>query len=600
MSALGSQSAAIPRGTGDGPRPLSFPQERLFLLDRLMPGLSAYNVPTLVRVRTALDPELLGRALNTIVARHEILRTTLGLADGAPVQEVRAAGEVELLVSDLHEVPEAEREARAHELLGEFARRPFDLAEDVLLRAALVHMSADEDRLLIVLHHIGSDHVSSGILFAELDAIYGALAAGSEPQLPELPIQYADFAQWQREQLTGSQLDELLEYWNTQMAGAPDRLDLPADHPRPSVQSYAGRLREFTITAGLAQPLRELARAEGVSMFMLLLAAFQTLVHRYTGVEDLVIGAPSSGRHYEETANLLGFFSNTLALRTDLSGDPAFTELLARAKMTTLEAQIYQELPFEKLVETLNPERSQSYSPIFQVLLGYDVAPAHAPTLGGSEVEQLPIPDWAWARFDLSIVVREVPDGSLRAQLEYATDLFDASTIERLIGHYTTLLAAVAEDPTVPLSRLPMLSASERQLMLEDWNDTARTYDRRCLNELFSDQAERAPDAIAVVSGTERLTYGELDVRSNQLARSLIEAGVQAGSLVGIGLERSVDLLVAMLGVLKTGAAYVPDRPDVSAPAPGVHARRRTGSGAAHAGALPRRGGPARRHGHLR
>jgi amino acid adenylation domain-containing protein len=526
-----------------------------------MPGLAAYNVPTLVRVAATLDEDLIKAALDTIVARHEILRTTIGLIDGAPAQEVSAQGEVELAVSDLRSLRGQEREADAQKLLGAFARRPFDLSNDVLLRGALVHLGPDEDLLLVVFHHIGSDHVSSSILFKELDEIYTAMSTGREPELPALPIQYADFARWQREQLEETQLEELLDYWSSQLAGAPERLDLPSDRPRPANQSYRGKLHEFTIGPELAQPLRAQSRRHRVSMFMFLLAAFKTLLQRYTGIEDLVVGVPASGRHHEETAPLLGFFSNTLALRSDLSGDPTFAELLQRVKVTTLEAQAYQELPFEKLVEVLNPQRSQSYTPIFQVLLGYDVSPSQPPKLAGTVLEQLPIPGWEWSRFDLSIVLREQPDGSLHAQLEYATDLFDASTIERLVGHYMTLLSALSRDCDQPLSQLPILTGQERDLMITEWNATDRSYDRRCLHELVADQADRSPESIAVVSERDRLTYGELEARSNQLAHELIDAGAQPGGLVGICLERSVELLVSMLAVLKTGAAYVPIDP---------------------------------------
>jgi amino acid adenylation domain-containing protein len=561
MSSSGAPTSTIPKRTDDGPKPLSFPQERLFLLDRIMPGLPAYNVPTLVRVRRTLDAELIRRACELIVARHEILRTTITLIDGVPAQEVRPPGPFELTVSDLRSRSAGQRDTQAHDLLAELARRPFDLSCDVLLRAALVHVGCDEDLLLVVLHHIGSDHASSALLFAELDAIYTALAAGGEPELRELPIQYADFAEWQREQLAGTVRDELLEYWTNKLAGAPDRLDLPTDRPRPSAQSYRGELREFSIDPVTVASLRKLARHEGVSPFMVLLAAVNTLLHRYTGADDLVVGTPVSGRHYDEIAPLLGCFSNTLALRTDLSGDPSFAELLARVKATTLEAQVFQELPFEQLVATLNPERAQSHSPIFQVLLGFDVAPPAQPTIAGQVLEQLPIPGWQWSRFDLSIVLREAPDGSLHAQLEYSADLYDATTIERLMGHFSTLLSAAASDPRRRLSELPILTPAERVRMLVDWNATARAYDRRCLHEQFADQAEQRPDAIAVVAGEERISYSELDCRSNQLARELLRLGVGQGTLAGICVERSLELVVALLGVLKSGAAYVPIEP---------------------------------------
>jgi amino acid adenylation domain-containing protein len=560
MGAAGLEAGMISRQPDAGPAPLSSSQERLFLLDQIMPGQSAYNVPTLVRVPTTLDADLLRAALNAVVARHEILRTKIRLIDGVPVQEAAANAEVELTVADLRSAPSSDRRSEAERLLGDLARRSFDLAGDVMMRAGLVHLDQDEDLLLVVFHHLASDHASSALLFAELDELYSSLRDGVEPALAELPIQYADFARWQREQLKGSYLEELLDYWTRRLAGAPERLALPTDRPRPGVQSYEGQLCEFVVGAERAAPLRELARNQGASLFMVLLAAFQALVHRYTGVEDMVLGTPVSGRQREEIASLLGFFSNTLALRTDLSGDPTFAELLARVKMGTLEARAYQDLPFEKLVEVLNPERSQSHTPIFQVLFGFDVA-SPAATLAGCPVEQLPVPGWGWSRFDLSIVVRERHDGSLKAQLEYATDLFEASTIERLVDHYRTILAGVAAGPDQRLSELSILTPAERRQMLLDWNATATPYDDRPLHEQFAEQAARNPDAIAVADAQERISYGELERRSNQLARELVSQGVEAGALVAICMDRSVELLVAMLGVLRTGAAYVPIEP---------------------------------------
>jgi amino acid adenylation domain-containing protein len=560
MQASRPDAALITRQREDGPTPLSSPQERLFLLDRIMPGLAAYNVPTLVRVGATLDADLLRAALNAIVSRHEILRTRIRVIDGVPAQEAMPDAEVEFTVADLRSGPASDRSEEAERILGELACRSFDLSGDVLLRAGLVHVGQDEDLLLVVFHHVASDHASSALLFAELDELYSSLRDGTEPALPDLPIQYADFARWQREQLAGPEVDALLDYWTTRLAGAPPRLELPADRPRPSVQSYRGTLREFVLTPDQAAPLRELARREESTMFMVLLAGFEALIHRYTGAQDIVLGTPVSGRQHDETASLLGYFSNTLALRADLSGDPRFTELLARVKATTVEARAHQELPFERLVEALNPERNQSHSPIFQLLLGFDVAP-DPPTLAGCVLEELPVPGWQWSRFDLSIVLRELQDGSLRAQLEYATDLFDASTIERLIGHYKTILASAANGPEQRLSELPILSSGERVLMLVDWNATERDYDDRCLHEQFAEQAARRPEATAVATAEERISYGELDRRSRQLARELLGLGVREGMLVAICLDRSVDLLVAMLGVLRTGAAYVPIEP---------------------------------------
>jgi amino acid adenylation domain-containing protein len=561
MGTAGHPTHRIRKAPSDGPRPLSFPQERMFLLDRIMPGLSVYNVPTLVRVDGTLDAERLRQACEHVIERHEILRTTFDLVDGDPVQVLGPLAPFELTEVDLRAEPAEQREAKAEELLGEFATRPFDLGKDVLLRAALVHFSADEDRLMIVFHHMASDHQSGALFFRELDEIYSALAAGRSPALAPLPIQYADFAAWQREHLSGSNLQELVDYWAGQLARAPDRLDLPFDRPRPSAQTYRGKLREFTIGPELSEPLRELARRQGVSMFMLLMAAFKALLHRYTGVEDLVVGAPASGRHYEETSDLLGFFTNTLVLRSDMSEDQTFAELLDAVKLTTMEAQIYQELPFEKLVEALNPARAQSHSPVVQVLLGYDVAPAQEPTIAGARIAQLPIPGWEWSRLDLSIILRELPGGGLHAHLEYTTDLFDPATIERLIGHFRTVLEGVVRDPQQRISELPILTAQERRLMLVDWNDTAHEYDSRPVHVQIAEQVARTPDRIAVVDATERFTYAELQSRGHQLAHELVDAGVGRGSLVGILMDRQSPLMVSMLGVLHTGAAYLPIDP---------------------------------------
>jgi amino acid adenylation domain-containing protein len=557
-----AHAPAIPRREGAGERrPLSSAQERLFLLDRIMPGLGVYNVPTLVRVRTTLDEDVLRRAFEHVVGRHEILRTAIHLVDGEPVQEVMSRTDVDLTVADLRTAPEEGRAAEAERLLAQVAARSFDLGGDVLLRAALVHMGEDDDLLLVVFHHAASDHRSGAILFSELDRIYDALTAGAEPDLPELPVQYADFAGWQREQLQGQHLEELVGYWRGQLAGAPSRLDLPADRPRPAAQSYRGRLREFTLTADLADGLRALARRQRVSLFMVLLAAFDTLLHRYTGADDVVVGVPVSGRHQEELEPLLGYFSNTLAVRCDLAGDPTFSELLQRVRATTLEAQAFQELPFEKVVEAVNPERAQSHSPIFQVLFGFDVAPESQPAIAGTALERQPVPGWEWSRFDLSIICREVHEGGLRADVEWSTDLFDDETVERFLGHFETLLSAVGEDPERRLSELPVLTAPEVEDLVVGRNATAAPYDVRPLHELVSEQAAGAPDAVAVVDAQERLTYGELDRRANRLAHHLREVGVEPHGFVGLCLDRTVDLLVAMLGVLKTGAAYVPVEP---------------------------------------
>ncbi len=560
MCAARADAATIRRQQDDGPAPLSFPQQRLFLLDQIMPGSSAYNVPTLYRIDATLDEHKLRQAFECVVERHEIVRTTIKLVDGSPVQEVNAAARFELETTDLRQASLPDPDDRARAILGELVARPFDLSHDLLLRAALVHVRDGEDLLLVILHHMASDHQSGGLLFAELDEAYAAIEQGRPIELPPLAVQYSDFARWQRANLDGEALQEQIDYWTERLLGAPERLELPADRPRPSAQSYRGSWHEARIGAPQAAPLRELAHREGVSLFMTLLSGFKALLHRYTGAEDLVVGTPVSGRHYDEIAPLLGFFSNTLALRTDLSGDPSFAELLGRVRETMLGGLAHQELPFEKLVEVFNPERARSHSPIFQVLFGYDIVSSRQRSLAGASAEQVPVPGWESARFDLSIIVHDLPDGALHLNIGYA-DVFDGSTIERLVGHLQTLLEAAAHDPGQPLSRLPLLTAQERRTMLTDWNATRRPYQRVCLHELFAEQAARTPEAVAVLAESGQLTYGELERRSNHLAHDLIAAGVAAGGLVGMCLERSLELPVAMLAVLKAGAAYVPIDP---------------------------------------
>jgi amino acid adenylation domain-containing protein len=560
MCAARAEAATIEREQDDGPAPLSYPQQRLFLLDRIMPGSSAYNVPTLYRIDATLDEHKLRQAFQCVVDRHEIVRTTIRLVDGSPIQEVSPAARFELEATDLRQAALADPDSRAQEILGELVGRPFDLACDLLLRAALLHVRDGEDLLLVVLHHMASDHQSANLLFAELDEAYAAIEQGRPSELPPLAVQYSDFARWQRANLDGERLQEQIDYWTDRLAGAPERLELPADRPRPSAQSYRGSWHEATIPAHEATPLRELASREGVSLFMVLLSGFKALLHRYTGVEDLVVGTPVSGRHHEEIAPLLGFFSNTLALRTDLAGDPSFAELLGRVRETMLGGLAHQELPFEKLVEVLNPERARSHSPIFQVLFGYDIVNSRERSLAGARAEQVPVPGWESARFDLSIVVHDLPDGALRLNVGYA-EVFDGSSIERLVGHLRTLLEAAALDPGQSLSRLPLLTAQERRTMLTDWNATKRSCQRDCLHDLFAAQAARSPEAVAVLADGGQMTYGELERRSNQLAHELIAAGVEPGGLVGMCLERSLELPVAMLAVLKAGAAYVPIDP---------------------------------------
>ena len=550
----------IPRRVAAGPAPLSFAQERMFLLEQLMPGISAYIVPRLLRVAGVLDPGALQKAFEAVVARHEALRTTISLVDGVPVQQPgRKERRFSLDTVDLRGRPEANEEAVG--LASELAWRSFDLARDLMVRATLFQLPADESLLLIVSHHLVSDHASTGVLLDELAEAYDALAAGRTPSPPELAIQYADFASWQREHLTDARLDEHLEYWYEQLAGAPQRLDLPSDHQRPSAKSYRGAKVELDIAPVLVDRLRSLARARGASLYVVLLAAFTTLLHRYSGSEDIVVGSPISGRHHEETMPLIGFFTNTLVLRTKLDGDPTFSALVDRARETAFGAYAHQEVPFERLVEALNPHRDLSLSPLFQVLLTHDVA-TPARELGGMPVVQEPVPHAPWARFDLSLVTHDRADGGLGGLLEYSTDLFEEPTIRQMLDHLQTVLEGISEDPERPISALPLLTPAERGLLIEDWNATAAPFARdRCLHELVAEQAARTPSAIAVEGEGRSLSYAELDASANQLAHHLADLGVGSGVLVGLCTERIPELMIAILGILKTGAAYVPIDP---------------------------------------
>jgi amino acid adenylation domain-containing protein len=550
----------IPR-RGAGLAPLSFPQERMFLLDRIMPGIPAYNVPRLARISARLDSDALQAALDGIVARHEILRTKIVLVAGEPAQEVMPAAGVQLTVSDVGSVDPEHREQAALERVAEVAWQPFDISGDLLLRAALVHVGDGEDLLLLVNHHLGSDHVSGAMLFDELAARYDAIIAGRQPELPELEIQYADFAAWQRSYLDGDLLDELLAHWLEVLQGAPERLELPTDRPRPAAQSYLGDQLDLTLSRALTETLRSLARSANVSLFVVLLAAFDTLLHRYSGQTDIVVGTPVSGRNYEETTALVGYFSNTLPLRADLSGDPTFRELLGRVGHATRTALAYQELPFERLVQAVNPDRGASHTPIFQVLFGFDIDPSAGRCIAGARLERLPIPGNVFSRFDLSLVVRHRTDGRITGVLEYSGDLFDRCTAQRLLGHFERLVEAIAEEPDRRLSELPLLTGDERSRLLDDWNQTHAEYPAECLHELFSEQAAIRPDAIAVQFENQRLSYGELERRANQLAHELRAQGAGPGTLVGICMSRSPELLTALFAVLKSGAAYVPIDP---------------------------------------
>ena len=536
---------------------LSFAQERLWLLEQLEGLGTAYNIPVVVGLHGGLELAALEQSLAEVVRRHEVLRTRFARVDGAPVQAIDPAVELRLGVEDLSGVAARRRPAAVRRRLAAIVGTPFDLERGPLLRAAVLRLSAQEHVAIVVVHHIVSDGWSLGILLRELATLYGALVAGRPSPLPELAIQYADYALWQREWLSGAALADQVGYWKERLAGAPSALDLPCDRPRPAVRSFRGGVRRFALSALATRKLGELARAERATLFMVLLAAFQVVLSRWSGQQDIVVGTPIAGRTQRQSEELIGFFVNMLALRTDLSGDPTFRALLGRVKEVSLGAYAHQELPFEKLVEELQPVRDLSRQPLFQVLFGLQNAPRERLELPGLTLRQMAA-EHVTAKFDLSLHMVET-QAELRGAVEYAADLFDGGTIDRFVGHLTTLLDGIAADADLRLSALPLLGEAERHRLLVEWNATAAGYpSQECLHDLFAAQAERTPDAVAVIAEEAQLSYGELDRRSNQLAHHLRSLGVGPEVIVGLCVERSPDMVVGLLGILKAGGAYLP------------------------------------------
>ncbi|HYL05635.1 MAG TPA: condensation domain-containing protein, partial [Thermoanaerobaculia bacterium] len=538
-----------------GAPPLSFAQQRLWFIDQLAPGSPLYNVPATLRVEGPLDAAVLALCLGEVVRRHQPLRTAFATREGSPVQVIRPASPFVLPVVDLAGLPESRRLALALLLAGGEAVRPFDLAGDLLLRGVLLRLAAQDHVLALTVHHIASDGWSTSVLVREVAALHAAFSLAKPSPLPELPVCYADFAVWQRSWLRGEVLDHEIAFWRGQLAGLPPLLELPTDRPRPAVQSYRGATRPLRLPAALTAQAQALARRQGATQFMVLLAAFQALLARTGRQEDFAVGTPIAGRNHVEIEGLIGFFVNTLVLRADLGGRPTFRTLLGRVRETALAAYMHQEVPFEKLVEELAPERNLGHPPLFQVL--FVLQNALGERLGTRDLRLRPLAVAATtAKFDLTFTL--VPrDGELAGGIEYATDLFDAATIDRLAARFERLLAAAGGMPDAPFLELPLLSRAERGQLLVEWNDTAAPAPRG-IHELFAVQARAKPEAVAVVCGSEALTYAGLDARASRLARRLRRLGVGPDVLVGLLVERSLDMIVGTLGVLQAGGAYVP------------------------------------------
>ena len=559
-AATASRPAIPRRGTGSH-WPLSYAQLRLWILDQMEPGRGTYNIVVAVRLKGNLLVEGLQWALGELLRRHEALRTRYVIEKGEPAQVVWEWEPAEIKQLDLRGMGSEDQQRESQRLLEEEAERGFDLSRDAMLRAMLVREGEQEWALSLVTHHIASDGWSQGALIRELGEFYRAYCEGREARLEPLPIQYADYAVWQRQRLTGELLEEQLGYWKRQLGGEPLALDLPTDRPRPARQSFRGGRERLKLPKGLSEELKQLSRREGVTLFMTLLAAFQVLLSRYTGKTDVVVGTATAGRNRAELEGLIGFFVNTLALRTSLSGDPSFRELLGRSREVALGAYGHQDAPFEKLVEELHPERELGRNPLFQVM--FVLQNVHGRELGreleltGVDVSRLEV-DNGTAKFDLTLSLSDSEDGFI-GMWEYSADLFDRETIRRMAGHFQRLLEGIVADPEARISQLPLLKEAERRQLLEQWSGSAVDYPgQQSVVELFEEQVRSRPEAVAVVSGKERLTYGELNRRANQLARHLRELGAGPERLVGLCVERSAMMVVGVLGILKAGSAYLP------------------------------------------
>ncbi|WP_163871140.1 non-ribosomal peptide synthetase, partial [Myxococcus eversor] len=550
---------ALPR---TGMPPLSFAQQRLWFFDQLSPGSAAYNIPIHLRLEGALNFDALHRAFSALVARHEALRTTFALNEGEPVQVIHPSTDFPLTIEDLGGLTGSAQEAEVRRRAVEDSLRPFDLGQKWLMRATLSRLEPEVHVLSLVMHHIIADGWSLGVLVRELSALYVAFSEGRESPLAALPVQYADYARWQREWLSGARLEAQLDGWRKRLAGAPPHLELPTDGPRPAIQSHRGATVPVRLSRELSDAIGTLARAEGATPFMVLLAAFQVLLSRYSGQEDVSVGSPIAGRRYAETEGLIGFFVNTLVLRAQSRPRDTFRELLAQVRETTLGAYEHQDLPFEKLVEALHPVRDLSRTALFQVLFVLQNAPVEALALPALSLKPLATEGTESARFELSLNLSETVEG-FAGTLLFNSDLFLASTAARMVSHLQVLLESITANPEQRLSALPLMTASERRHLLEDWATTAvdAPFEAALLHQFIERQVARTPDAPAVRCEEAVLSYRQLDARANQLAHHLRALGVGPDVPVALCLDRSVELVVALLGVLKAGGAYVPLEP---------------------------------------
>ena len=543
--------------TRDGELPLSFAQQRLWFLDQLVPGSPMYNIPVALRIQGPLDVTVLEKSMSEVVRRHEILRSTYRSDLGKPVLTITPQSPFKLSVVDLSGETSDARNTRLHELAEQESQTPFDLEKGPLLRAGVIRLDHEQHVLLLTMHHIIADEWSALVLVHELGSLYEQIREGNEASLPPLPVQYIDFAHWQREYLDEGVLEKQVTYWRKQLQGAPPILDLPTDKARPSVQRFSGATVSLEIGADLRDAVADVSAQEGVTLFMTLLAGFQALLHRYTAQHDILVGSPIANRTQTATESLIGFFVNTLVLRANFHGDPTFRDIVRQSREVCLAAYAHQDVPFEKLVEELQPDRDLSHSPLFQVAFVYQSQPVAVDRIGGLSLAQLET-DNATAKFDLTLTVHGNDDRFVFS-LEYNTDLFTEATAYRLLRHYESLLKDAVSEPDQRVSRLQLLSDEERASMLVQWNETTAEYpDSVCVHEPFAQLVDKYPDVLAVMAGAESLTYRELDHRANQLSRYLRGLGVGPETLVGVCMERSLEMVIGVVGILKAGAGFVP------------------------------------------
>jgi amino acid adenylation domain-containing protein len=536
---------------------MSFGQERLWFLDQLEPGTAAYNLPRVFRISGVVNVTALSKAVQAIVARQESLRTVFTLAEGEPKQVVLPSLEIDLPVNDLSGLPESEREQEALRMAAEEARKPFNLESGPLVRILLVRLRSDEHTLVLIMHHIITDGWSMNVMFRELAELYDSFAAGREPQLSPLPVQYSDFSQWQRKNVTSEFLASQSEYWKRKLQGAETILDLQTDFDRPPSRSGHGKTKSLRIDQKTTEKLKTLGRSEGATLFMTLFAAFQTLLWRHTSQDSILVGTPIAGRAQVEFENIIGFFVNTLVLRADFPGNCTFRELVRQIRTTCLEAYTNQDMPFEKLVEELQPERAMSRTPLVQVMFVFHNV-NQSLEMSELDLEEIEF-ESGIAKFDLTLEI--VESSGLYCTFEYDSDLFYSETIERMAGHFEQLVHSTIDDPNKQLSKLQLLTQRERR-QLQSWNNTTAKYPKDvCIHTVFEQQAARTPDAVALCYGGAELTYRQLNEQANSLAHRLMREGVKPGTLVGVLFGRSLEMVIGLLGILKAGAAYVPLAP---------------------------------------